>query len=122
MSQTDTGVDLIDRYRLRTTFRRDSTEHHRYISDRARGVRRLTEVKRWQRVKEIGRGGFGEVFLERERSGDFRAVKEIRKQRYGSTSIDYLRELLAMAYFSMVWTTQIHLAAVGKEFERLTDR
>jgi hypothetical protein len=30
-------------------------------------VRRLTEVKRWQRVKEIGRGGFGEVFLEKER-------------------------------------------------------
>lgn len=95
-------ADLIDRYRLPTTFRKEAIEHRRLVSDRARGLRRVTEIKKWSRVRELGHGGFGTVYLEKELHGALRAVKEIRKPTHGARTMDYLRELLAMAYFSMV--------------------
>ncbi|MCJ1404811.1 hypothetical protein MMC11_008037 [Xylographa trunciseda] len=96
----ETGVDLIDVCRLETEFNVHYTEHRRSISDRVRRLRRVTEIKRWSRIKELGHGGFGTVWLEREQNGELRAVKEVRKQIHGTKAADYLRELLAMAYFS----------------------
>jgi hypothetical protein len=102
MSRRDTAIDLVSRYKLRTFFENDFTEHHRITSDRTRGVRRYTEVQKWYRVKELGRGGFGVVFLEEDAAGELRAVKDVRKQNNGSQTVDWFRELLAMAYFSTV--------------------
>lgn len=98
----DTGSDLINYFRLETRFFPWYTEHSRYTSDQARGLRRVKEVKQWSRERELGQGGFGDVWLEKEHGGQLRAVKEIRKRDEDSNNIDYSRELLAMAYFSRV--------------------
>ena len=56
-------------------------------------------VETWHRVQELGRGGFGIVFLERSAGGEQRAVKEIPKDK---SRIDYKRELMAMAVLAKV--------------------
>ena len=62
--------------------------------------RRNREVQKWKREKQLGRGGFGAVYLERcvdgSKKGDVRAVKEIRRD----PDVDYTRELEAAALFS----------------------
>jgi hypothetical protein len=102
----ETGVDLVDRFKLNTNFYSDFTEHWHHVSDPARGIRKDTVFTQWSRVKDIGRGAFGTVYLEKAGCGSLRAVKELRKHGHRSKTIDYLRELLAMAYFSMVRATR----------------
>jgi hypothetical protein len=98
----ETGDDFIDSYQLRTLFTGPFVEHHRRFSDISRGIRNQIEVKQWQRVRELGRGGFGTVYLEAERGGAVRAVKEIPKHTNRTRTMDHLREILAMAHFSIV--------------------
>ena len=50
-------------------------------SDASQGRRRLKVVEKWYRDRELGRGGFGTVFLERSGKGECRAVKVIAKDR-----------------------------------------
>ncbi|KAL8867564.1 MAG: hypothetical protein Q9174_005583 [Haloplaca sp. 1 TL-2023] len=50
--------------------------------------------------KSSGRGGFGIVYLETESKGSVRAVKELPKYSRRAKTIDFLREVLAMAHFS----------------------
>ena len=54
------------------------------------------------RNRELGRGSFGTVFLEKSERGDSRAVKEIAKDKNSATRIDYKRELMAMAILAKV--------------------
>ena len=63
----------------------------------------LKKVKgvRWVREKELGRGSFGVVWLEKGTSGEQRGVKEVDK-KYLPSDFDYKRELLAMARLSKV--------------------
>jgi hypothetical protein len=65
------------------------------------GQRRTREQERWEVTKELGRGSYGVVWLEKctagPSSGEVRAVKELMK---GTTSIKYGRELEAIAKFS----------------------
>ena len=97
----DTSFLLVSQYKLQTFFRDGCVEHHCTVSDRARGVREYTEIKKWHRLKQLGRGGFGDVYLERDTSGELRAVKEIRKQTADtSQKIDWFQEVVAMAYTS----------------------
>lgn len=63
-------------------------------------IHRADRTERWTRVKKVGRGGFGRVYLERDMVGRFRAVKELSKEFNEAQRQDYLRELFAMAYFS----------------------
>ena len=56
----------------------------------------------WYRDRELGRGGFGTVFLERSGTGECRAVKDIAKDRNSRVVIDYRRELMAMARLAKV--------------------
>ena len=64
------------------------------------GKRDLKEEQQWQRKEQLGRGGFGYVYLEQctlgSSVGQVRAVKEIRKRK----DVDYMRELEALATFS----------------------
>ncbi|KAK3112368.1 hypothetical protein LTR53_011433 [Teratosphaeriaceae sp. CCFEE 6253] len=64
------------------------------------GQRKIREQQSWRREKELGKGGFGVVYLERCVQGnhvhDLRAVKELRKL----ASDNYNRELEAAALFS----------------------
>ena len=98
----ETSSDLVNYFRLEYRAFPDYIEHTRVYSDEARGIRKAKETTQWSRTEEISQGGFGDVWLEKERGGQLRAVKEIRKYDEMSRKIDYERELLAMAYFSRV--------------------
>lgn len=65
-----------------------------------RGRRRERE-ELWKKKRDLGIGIFGTVWLEECVSeGKLRAVKEVRKSVPGSRSMDYNRELEAIARFS----------------------
>lgn len=72
----------------------DQTGQVLYISHQTRGV-----VEKWTRQRNIGIGGYAQVFLERSDSGKLRAVKEVK--RSGDSS-DYMKELRPMAVLSRV--------------------
>ena len=84
----DTGDDFIDSFQLPVRFTEHHTEHARRITDVSRGIRNATYVERWSRKRELGRGGFGTVYLESDTG------------RTGT--VYYLREVLAMAHFTKV--------------------
>ena len=98
---------VIDYHKLDTKFFADHVQHTTFRSDASQGRRRVKVVKKWYRDRELGRGSFGTVFLERsekERSekGEYRAVKEIAKDKNSRIMIDYKRELTAMAILTKV--------------------
>lgn len=97
-----TGDDFIDSFQLPVRFTDSYVEHTRRITDIRRGIRNALQVEQWSRIKEIGRGGFGTVFLETDTCGFVRAVKEVPKYTGRARTMDYLREILAMAYFKKV--------------------
>ena len=96
----DPSLDLVEHFKLETDFLPDVTEHTTYKSDRDLGVRRVKVTKRWARKKDLGEGAFGIVWLETEDDGSERAVKEISKRMCSRNSIDYNKELAAMAKLS----------------------
>ena len=99
----ESSSDLIAFFKLETRFLHDCTEHTRAVPDPNRKRRKsIKGVKQWRRVRELGEGGFGLVWLEKEQHGELRAVKEIRKRDQQSNRIDISRELLDIAYFSRV--------------------
>jgi hypothetical protein len=95
--------DLVLDSRLRTEFR-DSITIHSYLEiDDAGG--RYSREEYWTRDQFLGRGGFGQVRLERcatkgTMEGSLRAVKIINKPLDPSESLDFNRELEAIAKFS----------------------
>lgn len=97
-----TGNDFLDSFQLNVAFTESHVEQLRLYCDRERGLRNLVEVKQWKRIKELGRGGFGVVYLEEDSSGKQRAVKEVPKSMGKQKVIDPLREIIAMASFSKV--------------------
>lgn len=97
-----TGNDFLDSFLLNVIFTDSYTEQRRIYSDRQRGLRNLVESKKWKRRRELGRGGFGIVFLEEDDHGRCRAVKEVPKVMNKQKTIDPLREIAAMASFSKV--------------------
>lgn len=98
--------DLIDHFKLDAEYFSDHILHTEYVSDPARGLRKVKVEKRWYRQGNIGHGGFGAVWLEEQREGRSikaqRAVKEIHKGHMEAVNIDYRRELLALAKLSRV--------------------
>lgn len=75
------------------------------VSDKPRSRRKTRVKKKWQRVREVGRGSFGVVWLEalEDKSGEERAVKEIIKDNaMVSSGVDYYQELLALGRLSKV--------------------
>ena len=90
---------VIGYHKLDTKFFGGHVEHTTFHSDASRGKRQVKAVKAWYRGRELGRGSFGTVFLERSERGEHRAVKEIAKEK---NRIDYKRELMAMAMLAKV--------------------
>jgi hypothetical protein len=92
--------DLVRDTRLETEFRGSLTIHSAIPSGSSRRGRK--ERIHWEKVKEIGRGGFGSVHLEAQRKPlnngqpELRAVKRIRH----ATHRHLLHELEAIAKFS----------------------
>ncbi|KAL8869941.1 MAG: hypothetical protein Q9174_003897 [Haloplaca sp. 1 TL-2023] len=94
------GDDFIDSFQLPVSIESSYVEHTYRYTDVARGIRNATRVERWSRSPELGRGGFGTVYLETETKGSVRAVKEVPKRAGRGKTMDFLREVLAMAHFS----------------------
>lgn len=99
------GSDLIDYFKLNAHFDavNNITIETVQTSDRSRGLRQVTVVKKWRRVKKIGQGACGAVWLEGDDgpTEDQRAVKEIAKDIHSSTlKVNYTRELLALGRLS----------------------
>ncbi|MCJ1241142.1 hypothetical protein MMC14_009146 [Varicellaria rhodocarpa] len=94
--------DIVQDSKLEAEFHLDPeyTQHIQYVSGNTPGQRRLRKEQRWKKEKELGRGGFGIIWLERcvqeGSEGEVRAVKKIQKVQ----SSYYYRELEAIALFS----------------------
>ena len=93
---------VIGYHKLDTKFFQGHAEHTTFHSDASQGRRRVKVVGKWYRERELGRGSFGAVSLERSERGEYRAVKEISKDRSSRVKIDYRRELMAMAILAKV--------------------
>ena len=101
------SLDLaIGYHKLDTEFINGHIRQTTFHSDTSQGRRRVAVVKNWHRDRELGRGNFGTVFLERTEEGECRAVKDIAKQKNSRIAIDYRRELMAMTRLEKVriWT------------------
>ena len=96
--------DLVRDSKLETKFRGEYTEHVYNVSGVSPRQRRVKKVERWERIKLLGTGSFGTVWLQKlvtENSEEkYRAVKKIRKDVQGHTPVDYDRELEVIAKFS----------------------
>jgi serine/threonine protein kinase len=97
----ESASDLVRDSKLHTEFPSGITKHVKYVSSRSARQGRLRVEESWKRQQTLGRGSFGQVWLETCISGPdqgkLRAVKEIAK---GGSAIDYERELEAIAKFS----------------------
>lgn len=92
--------DLLDHYKLDAHQIGDSVIHYSYRTDRACGLRKLKVEEKWDNVRPIGYGSFGEVWQQkRNSSNEQRAVKVLRKQQMKSWGINYEREIEALAKF-----------------------
>lgn len=92
--------DLLDHYKLDAEQIGESVIHCSYTSDRARGLRKVKLEQRWDNVKPIGYGSFGEIWQQKQSdSNEQRAVKILRKRPMKSWGIDYEREIEALAKF-----------------------
>ena len=91
--------DLIVWYKLETEFFRDRVKHTKCLG---MAKNRNEKVKEdWSNRGELGRGGFGVVYKQIEKTtGHYRAVKVIDKR--SSIMLDYSRELLVMAILAKV--------------------
>ncbi|KAF1850393.1 WD40 repeat-like protein [Cucurbitaria berberidis CBS 394.84] len=92
-----------------------------------------TAVQQWRRVKVLGKGGFGMVWLEKNTAGGLgeeRAVKEVSKFATGRIATDYNKELVALARLSqydehfvnfMGWYENEHTIFLAMEYFPLGD-
>jgi hypothetical protein len=100
-----TSSDLINHYKLAARIHHGYTEQVIHKSDPINGRRKVTIEKRWHKVKQLGKGAYGVVYLEREETNGVesqRAVKQVPKLLQSGATVDYSRELSAMAILSKV--------------------
>jgi len=91
--------DLIVWYKLETEFFQDRVRHTKYLGKTKNRNEKVKED--WSNCGKLGRGGFGVVQKQPEKTtGNYRAVKMIDKRP--SITLDYSRELLVMAILAKV--------------------
>jgi hypothetical protein len=91
----------IDHWQINATVYRDRVEEIHYITDPARNIRRRLHTKVWKVEQILGRGGFGEVRLERNtEDGKARAVKRIPIVSSNLSNDECEKELKALLEFS----------------------
>ena len=91
--------DLIERHKLETEFFPDCVRHTNYSREAKNKHEKVEEE--WSNSGELGRGGFGVVHRQVEKTtGHYRAVKTIQKRL--PLKLDYSRELLVMAILAKV--------------------
>lgn len=94
--------DLVRISKLETQFRSNPkcTQHTKYESRISTNQRYVRKEEKWTKVKRLGRGNFGIVWLEQCIQGDNKGEKRAVKQVQKLDTSDYYRELEAMALFS----------------------
>ena len=91
--------DLIEWYKLETEFFQDHVRHTRYLGEAKNRNKKVKED--WSNCGELGKGGFGVVYKQKEKTtGHYRAIKTIDKRP--PLRPDYSRELLVMAILAKV--------------------
>ena len=100
MAAQDDLIDrwLLDRHKLNSQCHENHVIHISYVSDPSRGRSKVKVEETWTQIKEIGRGIFGDVWLQKNDTRS-RAVKILRKRGLARHKIDYRRELEALAKF-----------------------
>ena len=81
--------DLLDFYKLQAECSESHVIHTSYVKDRSQSIQRVKVEQRWDNVKRIGHGAFGEVWLQKGEKGAERTVKQLSKYRMGDLGIDY---------------------------------
>jgi hypothetical protein len=96
--------DLVRDSKLETQFHDDCTVHIHYDSNHASHERAIRRDEYWRQESRIGRGAYGNVWLERcikgQKGVQLRAVKQIPLSGGRIQDAAYLRELEAIAKFS----------------------
>jgi calcium/calmodulin-dependent protein kinase I len=91
----------IKHWHLNATVYKDRVEEIHFISDPARNVRRKQQRQIWAVEQFLGRGGFGEVSLQRNNeAGKARAVKRIAGAAADLNQNEFEKELRALLEFS----------------------
>ena len=91
--------DLVEWYKLETELLHDHVRHTRYVGEAKNRDEKIEED--WSKCGELGRGGFGVVHKQIEKTtGHYRALKMIDKRP--PFRLDYSRELLVMAILAKV--------------------
>ena len=96
-----TSKSDIDHWQINATVYTDRVEEIHYITDPERNIRRRPYTKVWKVERILGRGGFGEVRLERTiEEGKARAVKRIVSENANLNNDECEKELKALLEFS----------------------
>jgi len=91
----------LEHWHINATVFKDRVEEVHYVSDPVRNIRRRPQTRVWQVEQFLGRGGCGEVRLERnQEDGQVRAVKRITTMGTTLSNIECERELEALLEFS----------------------
>jgi calcium/calmodulin-dependent protein kinase I len=95
-----TSTSDLEHWQLNATVYEDRVEEIQYITDPARNIRREQRIKVWRIERSLGRGGFGEVRLEKNtEDGKTRAVKKIPTTGADLSDKECVRELKALLEF-----------------------
>lgn len=96
--------DLVRDSKFETEFIGEDTQHILYQSTKGSEQEKIRVEELWKRVRKIGDGTYGKVWLEAcckgPRAGELRAVKEIPKIQANQVETDYTKELEAITTFS----------------------
>lgn len=94
--------DLVRDTRLETRISGDVTTHAYQVSDITNRRRITIKEVQWRRDRQIGGGGFGDVYVESQElpgSVEQNQVRAVKRIRHG-THQKYIHELEAIAKFS----------------------
>ena len=99
----------IEHWQINATVYSDRVEEEHYITDTANNIRRERHTQVWKVERVLGRGGFGEVRLEKDtEDGKVRAVKRIASTDLSND--EYEKELKALLEFSKPKVSRTRLA------------
>ncbi|KAK1236934.1 hypothetical protein MKX08_007882 [Trichoderma sp. CBMAI-0020] len=109
--------DLVHDTRLNTSFKNNITIHHYDESDDENNARSTLRSEHWEQTNHLGRGSYGDVWLQQCVSGkrgyERRAVKIISRLRLKDKKNSYMAELEAISKFSQKCYSKCFVKLLG---------